>query len=120
VCEAALLIYSNPDHPENITCYIPNKRDGTALVHGARGWEIRPVPLVIPPMTQNSVGLLFDNQPFEGDLKEYETILSHLRDGEREFVGGRSPCELNMRAILVRNKDLLARILKTLPVTGGA
>jgi hypothetical protein len=123
VCEAALLIYSDPDHPENITCYIPNKRDGTALVHGAQGWEIQPVPLVLPPMTQNSVGLLFDNQPFEGDLKEYEAILAHLRDSEREFVSGsagRSPCESHMRAVLIRNKDLLARVLKALPVAGDS
>lgn len=123
VCEAALLIYSDPDHPENITCYIPNKRDGTALVHGAQGWEIQPAPLVLPPMTQNSVGLIFDNQPFEGDLKEYEAILAHLRDSEREFVSGcaaagRSPCEASMKAILIRNKELLARVLRDLPVVG--
>jgi hypothetical protein len=118
VCAAALLIYSDPDHPENITCYLPNKRDGTALVHGAQGWEIQPVPLVIPPMAENSVGLLFSNQPFDGDLRECEAILAHLRDSEREIVGGKSPCEASMKAILIRNKDLLTRVLANLPVVG--
>lgn len=69
----------------------------------------------------NSVDLLFDNQPLEGDLKEYEAILAHLRDSEREIVSGaagRSPCGASMKAILIRNKDLLARVLKVLPVVG--
>lgn len=120
LCDAALLIYSDPDHPENITCYIPNTSDENAMVHtaqkdGTMGWEVRPVQLVLPPMAASSLDLIFEKQFFaDSGQKRYEEILQHLRDSERDLSGEGSPCEASMRAVLIKNKDLLTRVLKTL------
>jgi hypothetical protein len=116
VMKAALLVYSDPDHPENLTCYLPNKREGNALVHMSRdgrgGWEVCPLRIVAPPMAQKSVDLLFDKQPFE-DAEMFEPLLAELRDNEARYAAGNE-----MRTILVRNKALLARALEALPIAG--
>ena len=110
ILQAALLIYSDAEHPKNITCYIPtNKRDGNALVHGAQGWEIRPAPLILPPMARTSLDLLFDKQPFE-DAARYGELMIALRDNEQAFAQGKQ-----MRTILVSNKALLDKALGSLP-----
>lgn len=113
VLKAALLVYSDPDYPENLTCYLPNKREGSALVHAQGGWEVRPLRIVAPPMAAKSVDLLFDKQPFE-DAETFEPLMAELRDNEERYAAGGE-----MRTILVRNKDLLTRALEELPVAGG-
>lgn len=112
VLQTALLTYSDPDHPENLTCYLPNKKTDDALVHGGAGWEVRPCPLVLTPMAQQSLDLLFDHQPFE-DAETYETLISELRDNEKRYASGEA-----LRPVLVRNKSLLARALESLPMAG--
>jgi hypothetical protein len=113
VLKAAMLIYSDPDHPENLTCYLPNKREGSALVHGQGGWEVRPLRIVAPPMAQKGVDILFDMQPFE-DAETFEPLMAELRDNEERYAAGGE-----MRTILVRNKALLTRALEELPIAGG-
>jgi hypothetical protein len=112
VLKTAMLVYSDPDHPENLTCYLPNKKTDDVLVHAAAGWEIQPASLVLPPMAKKSVDTLFDRQPFE-DADEYGPLMKELADNEARYVAG-----TELRPILVRNKDLLARALETLPVAG--
>ena len=116
VLKTALLVYSDPDHPENLTCYLPNKKGDDALVHMARpdgtaGWEVQPVPLVLPPMARKSVDALFGRQPFE-DAETFEPLMAELRDNEERYVSGQGA----LRPVLVRNKALLARALAALPV----
>ena len=117
VLKTAMLVYSDPEHPENLTCYLPNKKTNDALVHmtrnGTSGWEVQPVPLVLPPMAQKSIDALFDRQPFE-DAATFEPLLAELRASEKEYASGGL-----LRPILVRNKDLLARALEQLPVAGA-
>jgi hypothetical protein len=113
VLKTAMLAYSDPEHPENLTCYLPNKKTNDALVHGEEGWEVQPTTLVLPPMAQKSVDALFDNQPFE-EAETYEGLMLELRDNEERYTAGGE-----LRPILVRNKDLLARALESLPVAGG-
>jgi hypothetical protein len=112
VLKTAMLVYSDPDHPENLTCYLPNKKTNDALVHTEGGWEVQPVTLVLPPMAQKSIDALFDRQPFE-DAATFEPLMAELRASEREFSTGGL-----LRPILVRNKDLLTRALEQLPVAG--
>ncbi len=115
--QMALMIYSDPDRPENITCFVPNKRDGNVLIHGSQGWEIVPVPLVLPPMARSSLDLLFEKQPLEGDeedLGRCGAALQALRKNEERLVSEGA----NLRTILVRNMDLLSRVLSQLPVAG--
>lgn len=123
VLEAAMLIYSDPKRPENITCYLPNKKMQEALVHRRDGWEVEPVPRVLPPMMTRSVDVLFDHQPREGDdLKEYGEVLKQLQECEKDAQKVRHLAGPNgsLRAVLVRNKDQLRRLLDHLPVPDEA
>ena len=116
VLKAALLVYSDPDIPENLTCYRPNKKLNDALVHvsrnGAAVWEVQPTKLVLPGMAQKSIDALFDNQPYE-DADQYAPLMTELRDNEARYAAGGE-----LRPVLVRNKDLLQRALKALPTAG--
>jgi 23S rRNA A2030 N6-methylase RlmJ len=108
-----MLVYSDPDHPENLTAYLPNKKTNDVLVHAEAGWEVQPASLVLPPMAQKSVDTLFDHQPYE-DADDYGPLMKELAENEKRYAAGSE-----LRPILVRNKDLLARALETLPVADG-
>ena len=119
VLKTALLIYSDPDHPENLTCYLPNKKTNDALIHtshedGARGWEVHPASLVLTPMAQKCVDTIFDRQPFE-DADDYAPLMKELAENEARYTAG-----TELRPVLVRNKNLLARALEALPVAERA
>ena len=111
VLRTAMLVYSDPDHPENLTAYLPNKKTNAALVHTSAGWEVQPMRLVLPPMALKSIETLFGKQPPE---EEYASLLKELQQNEARFAAGET-----LHPILVRNKDLLARALATLPLTGN-
>lgn len=129
VLEAALLIYSDPDHPENITCYLPNKKTNEALVHGDHGWNIQPVDLVLTPMMQKSIDVLFTKQPFgaeeglpeEPNISACGIVLKGLSEFEKDPTQKRRMAgkEGQLRAVLIRNKDELKRALNTLPLSGS-
>jgi len=126
--QAALLIYSDAEHPENITCYLPNKKRKEALVYSSMGWEVQPISLVLPPMMQSSVDLLFDKQPVTGlgdtpedaDMDACGRILKELQAFEKDPTKARQVAgpEGTLKAVLVRNKEQLARVLKKLPIPG--
>jgi hypothetical protein len=113
--KAALLIYSDPDQPGNITCYIPNKRDGNALVHGKQGWEILPVRVVLSPMAKKSLDLLFEKQPFDDreSMAKCHAALKALSLYESRLLADGAK---DLRAVLIRNKTLLSALLSNLPV----
>jgi hypothetical protein len=66
ILRAAMLIFSDEKRPENITCYMPNKKGKEALIRGKSGWEVRPVATVLPPMMKSSVYTQFDKQTLPG------------------------------------------------------
>lgn len=108
----AALIYSNPQKPENITCYLPSQKDSEVMVHveseeGPK-WEIQPYELVLPPMVSRSLDALFQNQPFEG-AEKYGELMIALRENEAAYQTGKE-----MRTILVRNKALLDKALEAM------
>ncbi len=111
VLKTAMLVYSDPDRPENLTAYLPNKKLKDALVHTKDGWEVQPTQLVLPPMALKSIDTIFGRQPPED---EYAPLLKELQQNEARFAAGE-----DLHPILVRNKDLLARALATLPVAGS-
>jgi len=123
--QTAMLIYSDKEHPENITCYMPNKKRKEALVYSALGWEIKPSSLVLPPMMQKSVDVLFDKQPIEGvgdtppgtDMDACGQILKELERVEKDpqRVKQMAGSEGELKAVLIRNKDQLQAILQQLP-----
>lgn len=110
VLKAAMLVYSDPERPENLTAYLPNKKTNAALAHTSTGWEVQPTKLVLPPMALRSLDTIFGQQPH---TDEYAPLLKELQQNEARFVAGEE-----LRPLLVRNKDLLARVLATLPVAG--
>ena len=112
VLKTAMLVYSDPDHPENLTCYLPNKKTNDVLVHAEEGWEVQPASLVLPPMAQKSMDTIFGQQPYE-NADEYGPLMKELAVNEAGYTAG-----TELRPILVRNKDLLARALESLPVVG--
>ena len=108
VLKTAMLIYSDPDHPENLTCYLPNKKTNDVLIHtnrnGVLGWEVLPASLVLPPMAITSIDAIFDHQPFD-DAEMFKLLMVELRAREQEFCTGGL-----LRPVLVRNKELLRQI----------
>lgn len=102
---AATLIYSDPEHPENLTCYLPNKKTDDVMVHGKRGWEIKPYTMVLPPMVAKSLDTVFAHQPFE-DASKYGELMKALKENEEAYQQGKE-----MKTILVRNKALLDEAL---------
>lgn len=127
ITHAAMLIYSDPDHPENITCYLPKKTDTNAMVHGRDGWTLHPVNLVFPPMLTKSINLLFNRQPIAGydgcpeamaeRQEAYGEILRHIDDKVDELSLGAAGC---LRPILVRNESLLREKFSTKNAIGAS
>jgi len=123
--QTAMLIFSDKEHPENITCYMPNKKRKEAMIYSALGWEIKPSSLVLPPMMQKSVDVLFDKQPIEGvgdtplgtDMDACGQILKELERVEKDpqRVKQMAGNEGELKAVLVRNKDQLQALLQRLP-----
>jgi hypothetical protein len=113
VLQTAQLIYSDPAHPENFTCFLPNKKTNDALVHGVSGWEVQPVWLVLPPMTKKSVDTLFDQQPYD-NAEVYGGLMKELAEAEAKHVG-----RGDLRPLLVRNKAALAAALGVSPRVGS-
>ncbi len=126
IIQAAMLIFSDPAHPEDLTCYLPNKKGENALVHGEGGWEVQPVGLVISPMAAQSIETLFKHQPApdqhtpEKDVKwimeECGNIMRYIQQHEGDLTN--EPPRGEMRGVLIRNKELLQQVLKKLPMAG--
>lgn len=122
ITRAAMLIYSDPDHSENITCYLPRKSDNNAMVHGRHGWSLEPVNVIFTPMLRKSVSLIFNQQPIPGlegcpQAGAFETgrdaaftqLLKHIQQHEEELA---LTADVAMRPVLIRNTDLLRRVCK--------
>ncbi len=111
-----MLVYSDPDHPENLAVYLPmlrSNKTNDVLVLSERqegGWGVQPTPSVLPPMAQlpqRSVGALVTKLPQREDA-----------ENEARYTAGSE-----LRPIVpteVRNKDLLKMVLGTLPLAAQA
>jgi hypothetical protein len=104
VLRTALAVYSDPGRPENLTCYLPNKKTGDTMVHMKEGWEVKPAKLVLAPMAQKSIDVLFDWQPREG-AEAYGLLMREVADSEARIGAGSE-----LRPVLVRNKALLGSL----------
>jgi hypothetical protein len=126
IIQAAMMVFSDPIHPEDITCFIPNKKGDDALIHGKSGWEVQPVGLVVSPMAAQGIETLFKHQPFPdaetpiNDVKwimeECGNIMRYIMKNEGNIIN--EPPKGEMRGILIRNKELLQQVLAKLPVAG--
>ena len=113
ITHAAMLIYSDPEHSYNITCYLPKASWTQAMTHGHDGWTLKPVSIVFPPMVRKAINLIFDKQPiagmdFTGNASAYTTILRYIQEHESELTSGSGGAI--MRPILLRNADLMQKV----------
>lgn len=127
ITRAAMMIYSDPEHPENITCYLPKKTDSSAMTFGEYGWALQPTNIVFPPMIQRSVNLLFEQQPVPGvdgcpdasynQVKQaaFGQLLTHIGKNEDRLV---LSADSTLRPVLVRNADL-RRDVESRPLCEG-
>lgn len=113
VLKMSMMSYSDIERPDNLTCFLPNKKTTDALIHTAKGWQTSPSSLVIPPMVQSSINAIFDHQPFENP-ENYGALLRTLIDNEKQLMSG-----TELLSLLIRNKGLLMRLLDRLPVAGS-
>lgn len=113
VHSAALLIFGDEDHPENVTCYLTHEKARQVMVKADAGWEARSYAEVATPMAVESVDLLFAKQPHE-NAERYGPLLLELRDNEVEYA---DPAK--MRDILAYNQTLRAAVAEAAPKNGA-
>jgi len=126
---AALVVFSDPEKPENLTCYLPNKKTSDALVHEASGWQIKPIETVLSPMIQKSLDVLFLKQPHgheaglpdKPDIAGCGEVLKKVMELETDSVLSKKASASHgpLRAVLVRNKDALTKANGGTPPTAG-
>lgn len=113
VRDIAFLIYSDPAHPENLTCFLPDSAEAAkanaALVREAAGrWELRPLRRVLPVVARRTIDEFFEKQPVIG-YQKYSPMVKELA-GNDAYTGGE-----DLTPILERNGELFTRLLGELP-----
>lgn len=125
ILKMAMMIFSDKARPENLTCYLPNKRGANTLIHQEEGWEEVPLMMSMEPIATRAIEELFRKQPFPGvngipqdaDIGDISKVLRYIIDHEKELVNGGLPV---LKSIVIRNKELLAQAHKKLPAVGDA
>ena len=112
VIGTAQLLYSNPEHPENMTCFMPNQKTDVALVHTAGGWDMQPLATVLPPMATRTIDELFEKQPVENG-RHFTPMVSELCRNTGAYTAG-----AQLKPVLICNKKLLERVLGRPPAAG--
>lgn len=101
----AMKMYGDAKHPENATCYIPNAKHNTAMVHRETGWERESFTVIRPDLAKRACDILFELQPFTANCAKYGDLLRTLADNEERFRGGPE-----LRDVLLRSKQLIEDI----------
>jgi len=127
--DTALVVFSDPAKPENLTCYLPNKKTSDALVHEASGWQIKPIETVLSPMVRRSLDVLFRKQPYghelglpdQPDITSCGEVLKQVAALEADPVLSKKTTAAHgpLRTVLVRNKDALTRANGGAPPVAG-
>ena len=124
ILQTAMLIHSDEKHPENITCYIPNQKGKSIMIHGKNGWEMIPGSLALSPMAHKGVDVLFEKQPYAGengapeDIADITRLMKYVKDNEGSLVGDAAKPGSEFRIIGIRNKSILEGLLPKLPAVG--
>jgi len=132
--DTALVVFSDPAKPENLTCYLPNKKTSDALVHeasptGETSWQIKPIETVLSPMVQRSLDVLFRKQPYghepglpnQPDIVSCGEVLKQVAalESDPSLAKKTTAPHGPLRTVLVRNKDVLARANGGTPPMAG-
>jgi hypothetical protein len=79
VLKTAMAVFSDTEYPENLTCFLPNKKTNDALVHAEGGWGVQPMRLVAELMMRTIMDVMFDQQPYE-DAEAYAPLMKELAE----------------------------------------
>lgn len=112
--EIATLLFGDPDHPQNLTCFLPNQKGTTAVVHTADGWETRSLSLVLTDIAMKTMKELFLKQPCI-NYRKYTAMVKELKKNNAHYETGTT-----LLPVLIRNKKLLASLLGAVPQEGVA
>lgn len=106
---------ADPARPENLTAYIPNKREGDPIVHEESGWNRQPrTDMTYVPVVSRVLDKVFMNQPHDENHVQYGEILVYLRKNERVLAGSRA-----VSTLLENNKIRLGSLLGLPPPIGA-
>jgi hypothetical protein len=116
--KVAKMIYADPAYPQNVTTYIPNKRDNIPHVWTASGWEPRTEAEVYPAMVNRACDELQLKQDFElgytpDGLVQLGVRSGHVRaafDAETEAKDLKEAAHM-FRPMLQGNKLLLTTLV---------
>ena len=101
--------YANPDHPENMTMYIPNKKEGQVMCHAGEGggpvWRQLAMEALTPLVQKRVLDHLSENQPWEAPTREklhqYGLLIRGTYEYDRPALGRL------IRAVVLGNKELM-------------
>jgi len=106
---------ADPQRPQNLTAYIPNKSSRDPIVHMARGWSREPSSeTIFVPVVSRVLDRIFINQPFVEEHKKYAYLLGYLRDQEPSLARSQV-----MRTLLENNKGSLKVVMGSPPLPGA-
>ena len=114
IYQAASHIFSNDERPENMSCFIPNKKHSSAMINTETGWDVTSVRDVLGKVANVAINQLFNKQPHDY-ADPYAPLLRELAANEPKYSDGMG---MGMRTILERNKAVLSAILSSLPKVG--
>lgn len=113
-------IYGNPAHPENLTCFSPNKKGDTIYVRSATGWEPRTGNEIYPKMLTRACTELNDKQDFHVEAPvleerskqvkaafEYETTITADSLPPKEAARALAGLAKSLRPLASTNKGYL-------------
>ena len=93
-------IHSNADHPEDLTCFLPELDSQAAHVHSRPGrWETIPLDEAVGEMSSRTIGQIVKCQPFD-NAERYGPVVRAVLDQEETFAQRLAP-------ILFSNKEKL-------------
>jgi hypothetical protein len=106
-------VYANTSCPENLTAYIPNKKEDQVMIWAKPTaetepcWQLRPLEQLVPTIQDKVLDALNDNQPWEANkerLREYGLLIRGSYDYSPQGFARL------IKGVLLGNKTLLGAL----------
>jgi hypothetical protein len=108
-------VYANASCPENLTAYIPNKKEDQVMIWAKPTadsaepcWLLRPLEQLVPTIQGKVLDALNTNQPWEADTKERLREYGLLIRGSYDYSG--AAFARLIKGVLLGNKTLLGTL----------
>lgn len=104
IVSGGLMVYGDPKHPENLTCYMINKKRDEVMVHNGDRWVVQDGKSAVMMMLKTVCDVIAEHQPITVENAEtYSLLLRSTFDIEKTDA----PNSKEMRIVLVHNKSLI-------------